>query len=178
MWRSRLESLPHFIRGAIVRRWLLSGGRRLRARGFPRFSVTAPDAGVVLGEWVHLYRGVAFYVDAPGARIEIGDRTFINRRTEIMSKQRVTIGADCAISWDVQISDHDNHKLDGRRACEPVTVGNNVWIGARATVLKGVTIGDGAVVAAGALVTDDVPPRALVGGVPARILRENVTWEP
>jgi acetyltransferase-like isoleucine patch superfamily enzyme len=59
-----------------------------------------------------------------------------------------------------------------------VTVGDKVWIGARVTVLKGVTIGDGAVVAAGALVTDDVPPRALVGGVPARVLRENVTWEP
>ncbi len=56
-------------------------------------------------------------------------------------------------------------------------IGDWVWIGCRATVLKGVTIGDGAVVAAGSVVTRDVPPAALVGGNPARVLRERVTWE-
>jgi acetyltransferase-like isoleucine patch superfamily enzyme len=54
--------------------------------------------------------------------------------------------------------------------------GNHVWIGMRAMILKGVTIGDGAVVAAGAVVTRDVPARALVGGVPARVLRNDVEW--
>ena len=93
-----------------------------------------------------------------------------------MAKQRVTIGADCAVSWDVMISDTDNHVLDGERGCAPVTIGDRVWIGARATVLKGVTIGDGAVVAAGALVTRDVPAGALVGGVPAKVLKADVTW--
>ena len=59
----------------------------------------------------------------------------------------------------------------------PVTIGDRVWIGCRATVLKGVTIGDGAVVAACSVVTRDVPPRALVAGNPARVVREDVTWE-
>lgn len=59
---------------------------------------------------------------------------------------------------------------------QPVTIGDHIWIGARTNVLNGVTVGDGAVVAAGSLVTRDVPPRALVGGVPARVLREDVDW--
>jgi acetyltransferase-like isoleucine patch superfamily enzyme len=76
------------------------------------------------------------------------------------------------------IRDSDNHLLDGRdRRSAPIRIGDHVWIGLRATILKGVTIGDGAVVAAGALVIHDVPPGALVGGVPARVIRENVTWQ-
>ena len=56
-------------------------------------------------------------------------------------------------------------------------IGDHVWIGARAVVLKGVTIGDGAVIAAGAVVTHDVPAHTLVGGVPAKIIKQNIVWE-
>ena len=59
---------------------------------------------------------------------------------------------------------------------QPVHIGDHVWIGARAVVLKGVTIGDGAIVAAGAVVVDNVPPRALAAGVPARVVREEIEW--
>lgn len=59
----------------------------------------------------------------------------------------------------------------------PITICDNVWIGTGAMILKGVTIGEGAVVAAGAIVTKDVPQRCLVGGVPAKVIRENVEWE-
>ena len=172
----RPQDLLLFAQGACARRRFMRCGRRLRVHGLPHVSVTAPDAGVVCGDWVHLYRNVAFYADAPGARIEIGDRTYINRRTEIMAKARVAIGADCAISWDVQISDHDGHALDGVDACAPVTIGDRVWIGSRVTILKGVTIGDGAVIGAGSIVTGDVPGGALAAGVPARVRRESVTW--
>lgn len=58
----------------------------------------------------------------------------------------------------------------------PISIGDHVWIGARSTILKGVSIGDGAVVAAGSLVTRDVPPGALVGGSPARMVRPKVEW--
>lgn len=67
--------------------------------------------------------------------------------------------------------------IGGKEKSAPIHIGNHVWIGARATILKGVTIGDGAVVAAGAVVNKDVPPNTLVGGVPARIIKENISWE-
>ena len=59
----------------------------------------------------------------------------------------------------------------------PITIGENVWIGCRALILKGVTIGDGAVVAAGAVVTKDVPANCVVAGNPAKIIKENVVWQ-
>lgn len=60
----------------------------------------------------------------------------------------------------------------------PIRIGDHVWIGLRATILKGVSIGDGAVVGAGSMVIRDVPSGALVAGVPARVIRESVTWQP
>lgn len=108
----------------------------------------------------------------PGARIEIGTGTYLNRNTEIVAAGSVRIGRDCKIARDVIIMDTDQHELPGQAlVVRPVTIGDRVWIGARAIVLKGVTIGDEAVVAAGAIVTRDVPARAIVAGNPARIIR-------
>lgn len=74
--------------------------------------------------------------------------------------------------------DSDIHTVvrDGFKATKPVDIGRNVWIGNRATILKGVKVGNGAVVAAGAVVTHNVPDKCLVAGVPAHIIRENVAW--
>jgi len=58
----------------------------------------------------------------------------------------------------------------------PINIGNHVLVGNRAIIMKGVTIGDGAIIAAGAVVTKDVPPNCLAGGVPAKVIRENVAW--
>jgi acetyltransferase-like isoleucine patch superfamily enzyme len=106
-------------------------------------------------------------------------RSFLNRRTEIIAAESVSIGDDCAISWDVLVTDTDYHSLTPQKArTAPVVIGNRVWIGARASILKGVTIGDGAVVAAGAVVTKNVPPRTLVGGCPAVVIASDVSWSP
>ncbi|QJD88451.1 acyltransferase [Cohnella herbarum] len=124
-----------------------------------------------------LYDRVNFYLDQPGAEIVIGDRTYINRRTEIMSKQSVTIGTGCAISWDVVISDTDYHEIAGTSSTKPIVIGDEVWIGCKSTILKGVTIGNGAVVAAGSVVTKDVAPHTLVAGIPAKAIKSNVRWK-
>jgi len=129
---------------------------------------------VVLGRDVTLFRDVAFFVMFPDARIAIGAGTYLNERVQIRCAREVSIGARCAISWDVSIMDSDFHVLDGPHI-KPVRIGDHVWIGARALILKGVTIGDGAVVAAGALVNSDVPPGTLVAGIPARPIRA-VQW--
>ncbi len=110
----------------------------------------------------------------PGALIRIGNGTYLNRNTEIVAATSVTIGRDCKIARDVIIMDTDQHPLpDGTLRAAPVSIGDRAWIGARAIVLKGVTIGHDAIVGAGSTVTKDVPPGAVVAGVPAQILRQH-----
>jgi len=120
---------------------------------------------------------VAFYLREPDARVSIGDRTYIGRRSEFHCDVAISLGADCAISWDVQFIDSDQHELDGGRGAASITIGDHVWIGQRATILKGVQIGDGAVVAAGSIVTKDVPARSAVAGVPAKVVKTDVSWK-
>ena len=111
-----------------------------------------------------------------GAHLVLGKNSFINSDCKIRCHKEITIGENCAISHDFTIMDSDAHELNGSRNTNPIHIGNHVWIGTRVTILNGVIVGDGAVIAAGALVTKDVPARALVGGVPARVLKENVEW--
>jgi acetyltransferase-like isoleucine patch superfamily enzyme len=109
-----------------------------------------------------------------GARITIGNGTYLNRNVEIIAQQEVTIGRNCKIAWDVVIMDTDQHGVgDEPPVAKPVRIGERVWIGCRAIVLKGVTIGDGAVIGAGAIVTRDVQPGAIVVGQAARIIRRD-----
>nr|WP_269767935.1 DapH/DapD/GlmU-related protein [Tumebacillus avium] len=115
----------------------------------------------------------------PGAKLTIGDRSYITANSKLIVKTEVVIGTDCAISWDVQVMDTDFHRIaEGAVNTKKITIGNRVWIGSRATIMKGVTIGDGAVIAAGAVVTKDVPPNAVVGGNPARVIKDEVQWVP
>jgi len=163
-------------RGALFSLRTTKCGSRLQVAGFHAVS-RCRNTRLVLGNRVMLYGGVNFYLDKPGAEISIGDGTYVNRRTEIMAKQSVTIGRGCAISWDVVITDTDYHEIPGTASTKPVSIGDGVWIGCRATVLKGVTIGEGAIVAAGAVVTKDVAPRTLVAGVPAQPVKSGVRWQ-
>lgn len=106
------------------------------------------------------------------------DSGFINENVQIICKGTIKIGSGCAIGRDVVIRSFDGHTIeqDGYEISEPIKIGNNVWIGQRAQILKGVTIGDGSIIAAGAIVTHDVPANTLVAGVPAKIIRSSVNW--
>lgn len=112
-----------------------------------------------------------------GANLYLGKNSFINSDCKIRCHKEITIGEECAISHDFTIMDSDAHELDGSRNTNPIHIGNHVWIGTRVTILNGVTVGDGAVIAAGSVVTKDVPASALVGGVPARVIKEKVKWK-
>ncbi|MEX0609978.1 MAG: acyltransferase [Balneolaceae bacterium] len=109
----------------------------------------------------------------PKAIIEIGTGTYINRNSLIIAEERVSIGENCRISWDVIIMDSDLHPLNSSSVInKPVVIENNAWIGCRCIILKGITIGEGAVVAAGSVVTKDVPPYTIYGGSPARYITD------
>ena len=103
---------------------------------------------------------------------------FINENVQITAGDVVEIGSDFTCGRDVVIRSYDGHTIEqeGYKISEPIRIGNHVWVGQGATILKGVTIGDGAIIAAGALVTKDVPAHCMVGGIPAKMLKENVRW--
>lgn len=113
-----------------------------------------------------------------GGVLKLGSGYF-NTNTKIRCHQMIEIGHDVAISHDVTIMDSDAHEIVSyaHTKTAPIHIGNHVWIGTRATILKGVDIGEGAVIAAGAVVTHDVPPHSIVGGVPAKVIAENVEWK-
>jgi maltose O-acetyltransferase len=110
--------------------------------------------------------------------IKIGDRLTINRFSRICAHDKISIGNDVTIAQFVTILDHDhqygfdngNMKLDGYTAA-PVSIGNNVWIGDKVTILKGVTIGNNVIIAANSVVNKNVDSNCIVGGVPAKIIK-------
>ena len=114
-----------------------------------------------------------FYTDY-GKNIKIGKGVFINEGCCFQDQGGIEIGDNALIGQQVVIATL-NHDLNPEKRKNmlpaPVKIGNNVWIGAHATILAGVTIGDNAVVAAGAVVTKDVPENVVVGGVPAKIIK-------
>jgi acetyltransferase-like isoleucine patch superfamily enzyme len=112
-----------------------------------------------------------------GAKVQIGNGTYLADNCFIAIASELSIGNNCAISWDVQIFDDDGHQLGQGEPKAPIRIGNNVWIGSRAVILKGVDIGDNCVVAAGAVVTKSFPAGSLIGGVPAKMIRENINWK-
>ena len=110
-----------------------------------------------------------------GRNLRLGERVFINSGCRFQDQGGITIGDDCLIGHDVVMATL-NHDMDPARRADlhpaPIVVGNRVWIGAKATVLPGVTIGEDAVVGAGSVVTTDVPAGTVVVGSPARVVRE------
>jgi len=111
-------------------------------------------------------------------RLVIGDRTWIGPGGAFYTHREsaIRIGCDCDIAPQVIFVTGSHtmgsvHRRAGEGNSKPITIGNGCWLGARVTVLGGVTIGNGAIVAAGAVVTRDVPANTMVGGVPARIIR-------
>jgi maltose O-acetyltransferase len=112
-----------------------------------------------------------------GSHIAIGARTFVNYDCVMLDVAAIRIGAACQLAPRVQLLTA-THPIDpeprriGWESAEPITLGDNVWLGGGAIVCPGVTVGDDTVVGAGAVVTRDLPPGVVAAGVPARVLRE------
>jgi acetyltransferase-like isoleucine patch superfamily enzyme len=139
---------------------------------------------IVLGDHVHFAGKPAFVFGNRGSatpELVIGDHSFVGHDATFAVSASVRVGRHCLIAGGVRVSDYDGHPVDAarRRAGEPtppdgirpVVIGDDVWIGSDAILLKGVTIGDRSIVGAGAVVTRDVPPDVVVAGNPARIVK-------
>ena len=140
-----------------------------------------------VGEESIVHANIVF--EDTGGDIRIGRRTFIGL-ANLICYRSISIGDDVLISWGTTVVDHDSHNLEWKWRRNdvrdwarkrkhwatvphaPVVIGDKVWIGFNATILKGVTIGEGAVVAACSVVTRDVAPYSLVAGNPARVIRQ------
>lgn len=132
------------------------------------------DSKCSIGKFL-MSRGPLYIKCTDGAHVKIGNRCFFNNNCSITAAENIEIGEHCMFANNLVVVDHD-HKVDkgvvtGNLVSKPVVIGNNVWCGANVTILKGVTIGDGAIIAANAVVTKDVSAHNIVAGVPAKILK-------
>jgi len=169
------------------RRLFTSSGRRWRTSGPVFFGrglelQTGKDASISFGKFVWIGDGTK--IRCHEGRVEIGDKTVMGQECTISAFRRVRIGEQCVIADRTMFIDFDHGVVDTERPIrqqgiymEDVVVGSNVWIGYGACVLRGVSVGDNAVVGTNSVVTKDVPANAVVGGVPARILRMRETPE-
>ena len=183
MRRNRMLTPTHMrlLAGLVRRRWLTRYGRRLRTDGiaFIASDVTiqiGEHGNVDLGRWSWLGHGTK--IRCHEGSVSIGAKTVMGQECTISAYQHVSIGRECVIADRVMLIDFDHGMVEVERPIRQqgiykrdVRVGNNVWIGYGACILRGVTVGDNAVIGTNAVVTDDVPANAIVGGVPARTIR-------
>ena len=115
-----------------------------------------------------------FYTDC-GRLIELEENVFVNQACVFMDRGGISVGKGTKIGPRVNLITENHGIAPSRRtflASKAIRIGQNVWIGAAATILPGVTVGDNAIVAAGSVVSHDVPPNTIVAGIPAKVIRE------
>jgi acetyltransferase-like isoleucine patch superfamily enzyme len=146
-----------------------------------------PHAKLRIGRWAWIGHGSKIRVHE--GEVQIGAKTVMGQECTISAYQHVEIGRECIVADRVMLIDFDHGVVEVERAIRlqgiykrDVKVGNNVWMGYGACVLRGVTVGDNAIVGTNAVVTKEVPANAVVGGVPATIIRMRETpttlrWE-
>jgi acetyltransferase-like isoleucine patch superfamily enzyme len=140
------------------------------------------DAVLELGRWSWIGHGCK--IRCHEGRVSVGAKSVMGQECTISAYQNVSIGRECVIADRVMLIDFDHGTVEHERPIRlqgiykrDVHVGHNVWIGYGACILRGVTVGDNAIVGTNAVVTRDVPENAVVGGVPARVLRMRETPE-
>ena len=197
-------SLPRILISSL-KRWALKSRKRqvdihpsvhLHRQFSLRFMAEPTDRPYFkVGERTMINAQVTF--ESAEGYVEIGKRSYLGSATQIISRNKVSIGDDVTIAWGVMIYDHNSHSLDWRQRAKvvgqfyatygsprcyeeldwtdvesaPIVIGDKVWIGFDAVILKGVSIGEGAIIAARSVVTKDVEPYTVVAGNPAAVVK-------
>ncbi|UCC80223.1 MAG: acyltransferase [Candidatus Zixiibacteriota bacterium] len=177
-FRESIGKIIAYMRGYLLRAKIQVSGP-LKSYGR---TIVEKDGGVIkIGGYSCLWPNVKLSI-VPGkgkdvSSIVIGDYTSIGDRTEIHCGNSVVIGNYVLISWDVNIIGYDYHAPGGGPPeSEPIVIEDEVWIGARAIILKGVTIGKGAIIGAGSVVSKEIPPYSFAAGNPARAIKKVSSW--
>jgi acetyltransferase-like isoleucine patch superfamily enzyme len=170
---SKLTDFSHIVNAQLRLRGMVTAPYSVRLRGRAHLSGYGE---VVLGEGVSLNGTVVpvELVTYESGRIEIGNHTFINYGSSIAARASVKIGSHCLLGHYTFVMDNDQHDVVRHwelPQSDPVIIEDHVWIGSKVVILPGVRIGSHAVIGAGSIVTKDVPPRCVVAGNPARVLR-------
>ncbi len=172
--RRRTELRWHVaaVRQGAKARWSLRRVGRVGARAQVLGSPTVDATDLEVGDDFKVWSGHRQTLISGWGRMRIGDRVFVNCGTVLLAVEEITIGDDVAFANEAYVMDSNSHGLEGGPHVQaPVRIGDGTWIGARALVLPGVTIGKRVMVAAGSVVTRDVPDDVLVAGNPARVVR-------
>jgi acetyltransferase-like isoleucine patch superfamily enzyme len=157
----------------------LKNFKPIRIHGFPR--LIRRNGSIEIGRRTTIWPGVKFSVisknpDKP-AKLKVGEYSSVGDRTQIHCCDEITIGNYVLISWGVNILENYYHSTaDDAVSSAPITIEDRVWIGCNVIILAGVRIGFGSIIAAGSVVTRDVPPGMLAAGNPAKIIRETAPW--
>jgi len=168
----KVRDVPSSLWATAVFRW--AGARSAVVTVDGRYPVLLTAGSITCGRLFLRCKTIPIELGASkNGSLVLGERVFINTGATIVATCNIELGDDCLIGDMVAIFDTDHHPIEPSRPTRfaPVRLGANVWVGRSATILPGVTIGDHAVVAAGSIVTDDVPARTLVAGAPARPIR-------
>lgn len=152
---------------------------RWNKRKYTSEIVLCENAILEIDNDLSFYQGSSIYIGMD-AKVYFKGKSFLNTNSQINCFKYIEVGEGTIISDDVRIQDSDNHSVIengiSKESTLPIIIGDHVWIGKNALILKGVTIGNGAIVAAGSIVVKDVPARSLVAGNPAKIIKEEVEW--
>lgn len=177
-----MDKVFRVIKGIFLRiRFMISKrvriDRKCTVQGPGSVSFVCKEKGTIcLKEHVQIRAPFYSYVYMNG-EVSIGKNCFFNRNCSITSLKRIMIGDHCLFGNNVVIVDH-NHIFDNNdedNSYKEIIIGNNVWVGANVTILKGVKIGDGAIIASGSVVNKDIEPYTINGGVPCRFIRKRET---
>jgi len=169
----KLDNVRRVLQGMWYLRGCTRVGRLPRVYGWPR--ITNLDEIVIGDKFLFFSNTVTSEMVAyPGGRIEIGNDVFINYGVSLSAHELIRIGDGCQIGSYACLMDNDYHRVEDRNQpgkSRPIILGKNVWLGVRVIVLKGVTIGENAVIGAGSVVTKNIPANCLAAGIPSKVIR-------
>lgn len=149
-----------------------------------KFHIRGDNHCIYIGKKSKIKSGVFWMEDCNGELI-IGNGTTIESAHLAVTEpnKKIVIGENCMLSTGINIRTGDSHSIIDQvtlkriNYAEDISIGNHVWIGANATILKGCNIGENSIIATGAIVTKDVGPNSIVGGIPAVVIKNGVSWK-